>query len=125
MEEIETDLAQIKSSLENLSHKVVRYEIPQSILRDFKLALDHLRLTIWAVIMAEEEDAMRADGLQFGLATKLVEFRIKRLLQMLADLQTDLTSGAISPAHPELHELDAALLETRKRLSEYFGKVGK
>jgi len=124
MQEIEAALAEIRGSLEDLSQKVVRYQVPSSILKDFKLALDQLRLTIWAVIMADEEGAMRADGLQFGLATKLVEFRIKRLLQMLADLQTDLKSGTVSSAHPDLHKLNAALVETSTAVSEFCAKAG-
>ena len=123
MQEIQLALTETKASLEGLSQRVVRYRIPPPILEGFKLALDQLRLTIWAVIMADEEDSKRANGLQCGLATKLAEFRIKRLLQMLADLQREIDRGGTSPTPPELCKLSSALEETRQTVSDFCARA--
>ena len=125
MQEIQVALTETKASLEVLSQRVVRYKIPPPILEGFKLALDQLRLTIWAVIKADEEDSKRADGLHSGLATKLAEFRIKRLMQMLTDLQREIYFGGIPPTPPELGKLNSALEETHKTVSEFRARLGK
>ena len=118
MQEIQMAITETKASLERLSQRVVRYRIPPPILEGFKLALDQLRLTIWAAIKADEEDCQRVDGPHFGLATKLTEFRIKRLMQMLADLQREIDRGGTPPTPPELCKLNSALEETHKSVSQ-------
>lgn len=123
MQDIEIALTQIKSSIEDLGQRVVRCTIQPSLPKDFKLVLDDLRLTIWAVIMAGEEASNRAEGVNFGLSSKLVEFRIKRLLQMLGDLEADVQNGNVSPSHPELHKLVSALEESTKNLTKFCTKV--
>ena len=124
MQEIQMALTETKASLEGLSQRVVRYRIPPPLLEGFKLALDQLRLTIWAVIMADEEDSKRADGLHYGLTTKLTEFRIKRLMQMLTELQNEIDRGGAPPTPPELCKLSSALEETHKTVSEFCAKAG-
>ena len=123
MQDIQMALTETKASLEGLSQRVVRYRIPPPLLEGFKLALDQLRLTIWAAIMADEEDCQRADGLHFGLAPKLAEFRIKRLMQMLAELQREIDGGGAPPTPPELCKLSSALEETRKTVSEFCARA--
>jgi hypothetical protein len=73
--------------------------------------------------VADEEDSKRADGLHSGLATKLAEFRVKRLMQMLADLQSEIDRGGASRTPPELCKLSSALEETHKTVSEFCARA--
>ena len=116
MQDIQMALTETKASLEGLSQRIVRYRIPPPILEGFKLALDQLRLTIWAVIMADEEDSKRADGLHVGLATKLAEFRIKRLMKMLAELQREIDRGSTPPTPSELCKLNCPQGDAQDRV---------
>ena len=74
--------------------------------------MDELRLTIWAIIEFEEQSRMEAHGARFGLSTKIAEFRVKRLIQMLTDLQADIEKGGIAPKTLDLKPLSAALNTT-------------
>jgi len=121
-EDIEIALAQMKSSIEDLSKRKAWSAVPPSLLKEFKLTLDELRLIIWAVIMADEESSHRMEGLQIGLPGKLVEFRIKRLLEMLSDLEADVQDGNISAVHPVWQELLSALEESNKNITKFCAK---
>lgn len=116
MAEIEAVLAQIKQSLDELSLDVSHGKYPAPILKDFKLSVDQLRLTIWAIIEFEEQSKSKSQGAQFGLNVRLSEFRIKRLVQMLADLQTDIKNGRIPPTHPDLKNLVSTFKNTFQHL---------
>jgi hypothetical protein len=109
MPETELSLSRIRATLDQLSEEVSRGRFPASILKDLKLSVDNLRLTLWAIIAFEGSGGKDARGASFGLTTKLAEFRIKRLLQMLSDLQEDLQSGDIAPSNPALGPLVSVL----------------
>jgi hypothetical protein len=109
MPETEISLSRIRATLDQLSEEVSQGRFPASILKDLKLSVDNLRLTLWAIITFEGPGKKDAQGGSFGLRTKLAEFRIKRLLQMLTNFQEDLQSGDITPSNPALGPLVSAL----------------
>lgn len=117
MPEIDAALAQIKSSLDELSKDVSQGKYPAPILKDFKLTVDALRLTIWAIIEFEEQSRKEAHGARFGLSTKIAEFRVKRLVQMLTDLRADIEKGGIAPKTLDLKPLSAALKTTLQSIT--------
>ena len=124
MIEIQMALTETKASLEGLSQRVVRYRIAPPILEGFKMALDQLRLTVWGAIVADEEDSRRVDGLHLGLANKLAEFRLKRLMQMLADLQREIDRGG-TPPPPDLRKLSSAIKQTHTAIAEICARIGE
>jgi hypothetical protein len=109
MPETEMNLPRIRATLDQLSEEVSQGRFPASILKDLKLSVDNLRLTLWAIITFEGPGKKDAQGSSFGLGTKLAEFRIKRLQQILADFEEDLQSGDITPSNPALGSLVSAL----------------
>ncbi len=109
---MEVRLAQIKSTLDQISREVSEGKIPAPVLKDFKLSVDQLRVTIWAILTFEEQPRKPAKGADLALANKLIEFRIKRLIQMLADLQTDIESRRIAAENPELKALCSTINAT-------------
>jgi hypothetical protein len=118
MSEIEVTLAQIKQSIDRIGKEVAQRRIPSPLLTDFKLSVDQVRLTIWAMMMYEEESAAKSSSVQFGVSTRLVEFRIKRVLQMLAELREDIEGGRVPSANPELRNLASALQATLQAISK-------
>ncbi len=109
MLENEPRLTRIKQMLEDLGQEVSQGRIEAAILEDLKLTVDQLRLSLWAIITYREQARAKGPEAEFGLATKLAEFRIKRLLQMLHELEGDLLSGRIPPSHPDLQRLMTSL----------------
>lgn len=117
------NLSHIKQSLDSLTAEVEQGVHHVSLLRDLKMSVDQLRLTLWAVISYEGQPGgdTRAG---FGLAEGLAEFRVKRLLQMLLVLQEDLELGHIAPSNPDLLSLASALHDTLENISKLVGKRG-
>ena len=123
MPEIQLTLAQIKEALDRLSEDVTRGQFAAEILKDLKLSVDHLRLTLWAIIAYEEQGKRKGRGEAFGLAGELAEFRIKRVVQMLTALEDDFRSGHVAPSDPELASLANTLHSALKNLQRLTGKT--
>jgi hypothetical protein len=109
MATMEAALEQCQSILGQLLQSGPEKYIASPVLKDFKLCVDGLRLTLWALIQSQEENFMERKGASMDLAGKLVEFRTKRLIQMLEDLQQDINRGRLSPGGAELAPLSEAL----------------
>jgi hypothetical protein len=109
---IESAIEQCESVLNQLRQSDLERHAKPPVLRDFKLLVDHLRLTLWAIIQSQAEAGMSVGGTHLGLAEKLVEFRVKRLVQMLAELQRDIDEGRMSSASPDIKGLSQVLRGT-------------
>jgi hypothetical protein len=118
------NLVHIKQSLDSLSADVEQGIYHASLLRDLKLSVDQLRLTLWAIISYEDQATKEARGAAFGLGEKLADFRIKRLLQILSALQEDFQKGNIPPSDPDLMPLSSALEGALESISKLAGKKG-
>jgi hypothetical protein len=117
MTTMESAIEQCESVLNQLRQSDPERFATSPALRDFKLILDDLRLTLWAVIQSQEEARRDVTGKPLGLADKLVEFRVKRLIQMLAALQQDVDNGRVSRADLSIRGLSKALRGTLDGLS--------
>jgi len=109
MHESEGKLTRIKQMLDELSAEVNQGKFEATILHDLKLTVDQLRLSLWAIIASRGPDTPQGMGADFGLGTKLAEFRVKRLLDILKELQADLHAGRIPHSNPDLPSLLVAL----------------
>lgn len=117
MTTMESAIEQCESVLNQLRQSDLQRHAKSPVLRDFKLCLDALRLTLWAIIQSQEEAHIGVSGTPLSLAEKLAEFRVKRLIQMLADLQQDIDDGRVSGANLEIGGLSKALRGTLNRLN--------
>lgn len=117
MVDIEMRLASIKESIDEINSEVAHREVMPGILKDFKLSLDHLRLTIWALITLEEQSEHGKKHPDFTMHSKLVEFRAKRLLRLLMDFRADLRADPLPRSSHEVQELIPELRETLVILS--------
>jgi len=105
MSETDIVLGRIKQTLDELGSEISNGKYPADLLGELKASVDELRLTMWAVIEAEEQRKREIKGGSTDLKKKLVEFRIKRILQMLKALRID----ASVPETADLQGLSAAL----------------
>lgn len=117
----EVRLKAIAESLALLSRDITQGDLPDiCILKDLKLTVDQLRLSLWAVIAYERRSTRDSRA---GLRSQLAEFRMKRLMEMLGQLQADLVSGVLAATPPELRDLTSALHSTLQNLAPVH-KVG-
>jgi hypothetical protein len=102
MSETDRVLGRIKQTLDELSKEISNGKYAAEFLTDLKGSVDQLRLTMWAVIETEDQHRHKDTKGPMKLNEKLVEFRIKRIVQMLNDLGTD-------AAIPEKSDLEALM----------------
>ena len=112
MSEKDAALGRIKHALDQINEEVSHGIYPASTLTDFKHSVDLLRLTIWGVIEAEEQRTSELGGRPTGLDKKMIEFRIKRLEQMLNDLRLDLAKSDLDISGLDLKDLALTLGST-------------
>jgi len=117
------DLPHIKQSLDSLTAEVAQGIHHANLLKDLKMSVDQLRMTLWAIISYEDQAARGASGVPFGLPAKLAEFRIKRLRQMLSALQEDFQKGNVAPLDPDLGPLASALHDTLEDIGKLAGNT--
>ena len=112
MAEKDVALGRIKHALDQINEEVSHGVYPALTLTDFKHSVDLLRLTIWGVIEAEEQRKSEVGGQPRGLDKKMIEFRIKRLEQMLNDLRLDLAKSGLDISGLDLKNLALTLGST-------------
>lgn len=117
MPEIDIALGRIKKTLDRLSEEVTKGLYPPVMLKDFKSSVDQLRLTLWAVIEVEDQSKKATSGSATGMSQKVAEFRIKRLMRMLEDFRTDVTSGVIGTVSDDISSLAVSLRATSDTLA--------
>ncbi len=117
----EVKLKAIAESLAVLSRDITQGDLPDMcILKDLKDTVDHLRLTLWAVIAYERRSTSESRA---GLRSQLAEFRMKRLMEMLGELQADVNIGVLAVDPAELRDLASALYNYLQNLAPVH-KVG-
>ena len=111
----EVRLKVIAESLALLSRDITQGDLSDvCILKDLKLTVDQLRLSLWAVIAYERRSTSDSRA---GLRSQLAEFRMKRLMEMLGELQADVNNGLLAVDPAELRDLTSALHSTLLNLA--------
>lgn len=90
------------------------------IVRDFRDALDNLRLTAWSLqLWLEEKQAGRDTTRLMG---QLTAERIRRAIQLSTNLVTDMDGGGVTVESSGVNDLYRATLALFERLKKLFGK---
>ncbi len=92
-------ISAMRASLQTIEAQLTRGDIGGEGLEDLKMGVDDLRLRIWAIMAAASS----------GESGALERFRVRRAIDVCANIGDEIVSGAIDPGHPEIAELrDAA-----------------
>lgn len=108
-EELVEQVTNLKYSLADVEKKLSGGQLPFSVLEDFKAAVDHIRLTVWALLSSAQTDSST-------VAAMLVRFRLRRASEICRQITLDANSGSVTRATPELPQLQLTLRETLDRL---------
>ncbi len=122
MSETELDLAELKLTLDRLSVEASQGKYPAEILKEFKLSLDQLRLTVWAILAYDQEQNRGEHSESCALPERIAEFRLKRMLIMLGALQEDFVNGHVAPSNPDLVLLTSGLRTTLAAIGQVAAK---
>ncbi len=105
----------LKDALETIEREVVRGEPTRECLEDFKLAIDHTRVSVWAILTAAQTG---------GHQSIVAKFRLKRATEICRHLIGDINSGLIAADDPELLQFQAAVEDAAGRVARLV-KIGE
>lgn len=99
-------------ALQGIERELGSGQVPVTVLEDFRTAIDHTRMTLWAVITA-------ADAGELSVITAaIVRYRLGRIIEMCRRSIADMDSGALSSETPELPVFKAMLEHALARINE-------
>ncbi len=111
-------LTEIKSALEDIERELEAGSIGRDGLEDFKAAVDHIRLSVWAMLTAAQSDdpdgPARIDTKQF-----VARFRLSRADKICREVLADITAGLIRPGSPDLNGLHETLTEATEQVGRF------
>jgi len=114
-EKLVSEIKELKSTLEQLEQRLESTQVPLVVLKDLKTAVDHARLTLWALLSAESEK-------QSGPAGKIIaRFRVLRAKEICEQITQDISSQDITPALPELPQFHSTLKTTLDHINRLYG----
>ena len=109
-EELVQQVTNLKDSLKDIEKQLAGGIVPLPVLEDFKAAVDHTRLTVWALMSSAKADPSE-------LAALLVRFRLRRAADMCRQIRTDISGGEVTPATPELPLFHTAVRDLLDQIS--------
>lgn len=105
-------------ALQGIERELGSGQVPVAVLEDFRTAVDHTRMTLWAVITA-------ADAGELSVITAaIVRYRLGRIIEMCRRSVADLDSGALTLQTPELPVFKAMLEQALARIEEMEKSAG-
>ena len=111
-QELAAQVNELGMALQGIERELGSGEVPVSVLEDFRTAIDHTRMTLWAVITA-------ADAGELSVITAaIVRYRLGRIIEMCRRSMADMDSGALTSKTPELPVLRAILEQTLARIED-------
>lgn len=114
-------LTRVRRDLEAIERELAAGAIPEGGLDDFKLTVDHIRMTTWAALSAEQA---RRQGGAADLSPRIASFRIQRATEMCRNATRDVESGKIKPDALEVAEFYAALADGAERVQRAIESAG-
>ncbi len=111
-------LTEIKDALEEIERELEQGGIGREGLEDFKAAVDHIRLSVWAMLTAVPSDD--PDGpARIDTKQLVARFRLSRADDICRGVLADIAAGLIRPGSPDLNGLHATLRQTTEQVG-YF-----
>lgn len=113
-EKLVEQVHQLKAALEEIEKRLSGgSEVPVAVLEDFKMAVDHTRMTVWALLSAADTD-------EYEVASQVARFRLKRGVDMFRAVIADIDSNEVTIDSPELQQFFAILKDVVARIERLY-----
>jgi len=113
-------LYEIKGALEAIEQELAAGSMPQEGLEDFKAVVDHMRLSVWAIITAERSDEYQGLGAP-EMKQIIARFRLHRGEDICRSALSDIEAGVIPADSPELGRFYSTLRQTTDQVARVIG----
>lgn len=120
-EKLGARLYKVRTELEAIEKELAAGALPEEGLQDFKLTVDHIRMTAWAALSAEhaEEGSPAADP-----TPRIASFRVQRATEMCRNATKDIEGAKISADALEVAEFYAAVADSAERVKRAIESTG-
>jgi hypothetical protein len=105
-------VSEVKAVLEALEADLGEGSVPREGLEDFKMAVDHIRLSIWSILTASQSEDYKHI---------IARFRLSRAAEMCRHIVNDINDGIISGDLPELQSFYTAVHEALSHVRQERG----
>jgi hypothetical protein len=99
-------------ALQHIERELGSGEVPRGVLEDFRAAVDHTRMTLWAVITTARSEQ------QGVVSATIARYRLTRTVQMMNQTLKDMADGRVKSTTPEVAPYRQALKKTVERLGQ-------
>ena len=104
---------QLKQTFADLENEVPSGDFPRALLEDFQSAVDHVRMTVWAILSASQTDSSE-------LSATVIRTRMNRTEHMCRQIVQEIDSHDITIESQELKQLHATLRSTLSRIDRLY-----
>jgi DNA repair ATPase RecN len=104
---------QLKQTFEDFQNELPKGEFPRALLEEFQTAVDHVRMTVWALLSAPQTDPSE-------LSATVIRARMNRTEDMCRQIAQDIDSHDLSIESLELKQLHATLRSTLSRIDRLY-----
>jgi hypothetical protein len=113
-------LYEVRGALEEIEKDLAAGGMEQDDLEDFKTIIDHVRLSIWAIMTAGWSDEYQ--GLDTLITKQIIaRFRLQRGEDICRGALSDIEAGVIPADSPDLRQFYSTLRETTDQVAHVFG----
>lgn len=112
-EKLVEQVRQLKAALEEIEKRLAGGGVPVAVLEDFKMAVDHTRMTVWAILSSAQSD-------QYEVTSQVARFRLKRGVEMFRAVIADIDTNEITVDSPELQQFSVVLKDTLARIERLY-----
>jgi hypothetical protein len=109
-------LRELTRSLEAVESQLSSEALPRDTLEDFKMAVDHIRISTWAILSADNIRPGKAGG-----RSVVAQFRLARVNEMYRHVREDLEGGLIPAGSEELAEFQTIARDLADLAGQYLG----
>ncbi len=102
-------VSKLRTALETIEREVAIGAASRDTLEEFKLAIDHIRISVWALLTEQHTG---------GHETVVARYRIKSVIEICRHLLQDIDTGIFPASEPDLVEFRNVLEDTASRVTQ-------
>ncbi len=115
-------LYEVTVALEEIERELVAGGMAREGLEHFKMAVDHVRLSVWALLNAGQVDEASDPS---ETERVIARYRLNRVEGICRKVLMDIENGVITPDSPELERFRTTVQDTIEQVDRFIGGQGE
>ncbi len=115
-------LYEVTVALEEIERELVAGGLAREGLEHFKMAVDHVRLSVWALLNAGQVDEASDPS---ETERVIARYRLNRVEGICRKVLMDIENGVIVPDSPELERFRTTVQDTIEQVDRFIGGQGE